>query len=323
MRVGALCATALIIIMAWSGIGFAQTKPTLHLITVADTEDGLVGKEFGLNNEEIKRYAGSLAGTTDLVLDTKEIVGKDYSCANINAAVLNLRVQSHDVVIFYHSGHGTSPKKDINDKARSKFPSLQCTTDLTAALPNLEDISNALRLKGARLTITAADSCNRIPEQELAPGYGKAAILPPRNRIRTMFLNFKGYILISGASTDEFAFYKRNDFGEFTKQFLNALDYPPNVEPESLWREVLTRASKVLPTPPHAPSPPEPPLQEFQHPQHVEELTYVSPAVGSVTVEGVAAQAIVRKASQADKPKTKKKKHKKKHHQIAKTSPSD
>ncbi|MGA7327274.1 MAG: caspase family protein [Rhodomicrobium sp.] len=322
MRPGTLCATALIVIIAWSGIGVAQTKPTLHLIAVADTEDGLVGKEFGLNNEEIKRYAGSLAGTTDLVLDVKEIAGKDYSCSNINAAVKNLSAQPNDVVIFYHSGHGTSPKKDISDKAGSKFPSLQCTTDLTAALPNLEDISNALRKKGARLTITAADSCNRLPEQELAP-LGKAAILPPRNRIRTMFLNFKGYILISGASTDEFAFYKRNDSGEFTKQFLNALDYPPNVKPELLWQEVLDRASKVLPTPNHAATPPEPPMQEFQHPQHVEELTYVPPVVVSNTANAVTARAAAPKALEADKPKTKKKKRKKKHHHVEETSRND
>lgn len=243
---------------------------TLHVISAADTQDPQMGVEFKLNSKEIHNYVTSLSKTINLELDLIEIEEGAYSCASIGTAIKNLSVKPDDVILFFHSGHGNSPRLDANDKSASIFPSLECASALGAPIPNLEDISNELRAKGAGLTIVGADSCNNfvsVPPTKFAPAFIAS------HRMRTMFLNYRGYILVSSSSPGEFSFYADRSTGLFTSQLLGVLKNPPNVAPNSIWEQVIARATVPISVPPHQ-SPP----QDKQRPLHREELRYLPPS---------------------------------------------
>jgi hypothetical protein len=243
---------------------------TLHVISVADTKDPQMGVEFNLNNNEIHKYVASLSKTTNLVLDLVDVSGDSYSCASIEAAIKNLSVKSEDVVIFFHSGHGNSPRHDVKDDSSSIYPSIECASALGDPTPNLADLFKMLTDKKARLTIVGADSCNNIvsaPQAKLAP-----ALVAPNAAIRTMFLKYEGSILIASSSPGEFSFYPNNSIGLFTKQFIDALNNPPGVKPELIWEQVIARSTVPIDVPPH-----QLPPQDKQHPPHSEELRYLPP----------------------------------------------
>jgi caspase domain-containing protein len=263
-----------------AGIGFLAAfaigiepshSQTLHVISVADTRDPQLKVEFTLNNKAIHEYATSLSETTNMKLDLIDVTEKSYSCASIETAIKNVSAKPEDVIIFFHSGHGHSPRRDSKDESASIFPSLECASSLDAPIPNLEDLFKLLVDKKARLTIVGADSCNNIVTA--APQIKKLAPKPTEPAlIRTMFLKYAGSILIASSSPSEFSFYPDRSIGLFTEQFIDALNNPPSVSPDLIWGRVIGRATVAIDVPPHQ-SPP----QEKQHPVHREELRYLSP----------------------------------------------
>jgi Caspase domain len=243
--------------------GYAQT---LHVISAADTLDPPMGVEFGLNKDAIDNYVQSLAQATNMILELVDVTGQSYSCASIEKAIKNLSVASQDVVIFFHSGHGHSPRHDTKDESASIFPSLECSTSPHAQIPNLEDIFKLLSEKNARITIVGADSCNELVPI-IEPKFVPPPAPPPNTAgIRTMFLKYEGTILIASSAPAEFSFYPNDSIGMFTRQFLDALNNPSNVAPNLIWEEVIARATRPV----NVPAP-----QGKQHPPHREELRYL------------------------------------------------
>jgi hypothetical protein len=245
-------------------VGGVSRAQTLHVISVADTNDPQSGVEFKINNDEINRYVKSLATTASLMLDQINIIGKNYSCDSIEAAIKKLSVKSEDAIIFFHSGHGNSPKQNPNDKNASNFPSLECTTSPNDPGLNLEDIANELKATGAALTVVGADSCNKI--LSVATPARVARVQPPASTAGTMFKNYRGYVLISSSSPNEDSYYPNKSVGFFTRQLIDALNNPPAVQPQNIWQEVIAKATAPIdvPTP-----------QKTQHPLHAEDLKYV------------------------------------------------
>lgn len=274
VRSAALILTALASIAGFN-VSFAGT---LRVITAADTNDPLgaasgssLGPAFNENNTRVHKYLDSLHETLQMTADPNpmDISGDAYSCDAIMSAVRNLHADPDDVVIFYHSGHGESPEGTASANPNSLFPSLLCSSAPDAQLPNLEEISNILRQSGARLVIVVADSCNELTER---PPTRRRFLLRynPASIVRTMFLNFKGYILMSSSIKGEASFYPIDGPGFFTSQLLDALQMPVGGPPEGLWNAALEKAKTPILLPRH-----DPPEQPLQHPQSVQELTYM------------------------------------------------
>lgn len=242
---------------------------TLHVVSAADTRDPQMGIEFGLNNAAIQKYVDALAQTINFKLDLTDISGSSYSCASIQGAVNNLQVGSKDIIIFFHSGHGHSPRRDVNDPSASIYPALECASALDQPTLNLEDLFKIMVGKKARLTIVAADSCNNIvpaPQQKLAPAVTSSSL------VQTMYLQYEGSILMASSAPGEFSFYPDKSIGYFTKQFIDALSNPPGVKANLIWEQVIARAAAPIALPIH-----QPPQQDAQHPPHREELRYMPP----------------------------------------------
>jgi hypothetical protein len=216
---------------------------TLHLISVADSKDSVIGTGAAANSKALASYVGLAAVIAKLSLDSTEIAGDQFSCTSIANAIETLKVKDDDVIVFYYSGHGFAPapasgKEDI--AAQSQLPWLYC--DPPASRPNLEAISRQLAGKGARLTITVADACNVIipvPEEPLkARGVNE-------DNIQTLFRAYKGNILFTSSKRQQYSWYYSTG-GLFTEKLLRVLRNPPDAEPAALWEAVFERLREPI-----------------------------------------------------------------------------
>jgi hypothetical protein len=233
---------AFLLIGALCSLGPAHSQ-TLHVISVADSNDGPIGAGAASNSKALEGYATLVATLTKLSLSFTPISGDKFSCTEILKSVADLQAKPNDVIIFYYSGHGFAPESDPSHPgtaAASRFPWFFCNP--AASRPNLEAISRDLRAKGARLVITVADTCNVILPVAEAPLAAKGVI---EERIRAMFLNYKGSILITSSKREEASWYYPSG-GIFTARFFQLLRDPPDIDHSKLWDAILEKAREKI-----------------------------------------------------------------------------
>jgi hypothetical protein len=106
--------------------------------------------------------------------------------------------------------------------------------------PSLEELNAVLVKKGARLTISVADACNKPtpppPAQRPAPTPAALKIL---------FGQFAGNIVLSSSKRGQLSWYYDRG-GIFTDQFIASMRNAPNAEPLKLWEKVASAATKQL-----------------------------------------------------------------------------
>jgi len=237
---GRIAGFLLIFALYCSGPAHSQT---LHVISVADTEDATIGAGTAANSELLEGYATVVAKLTKLRLSFTPISGAKFGCTEILKAVADLQAKPNDVIIFYYSGHGFAPESDPSrpgTPAASRFPWFFCNPENKR--PNLEAIGRDLKAKGARLVITVADTCNIILPVAEAPLASKGVI---EERIRAMFLNYKGSILVTSSKREQESWYNPTG-GLFTVKFLRLLREPPDVDQSKLWDAILERARERI-----------------------------------------------------------------------------
>ena len=213
---------------------------TIHLLTVGDTLDANIGSGTAANNKQITDFITKAAAEMKLTLSSQDISGTSFSCQKIKEAVVAMQAKEDDVVIFYYSGHGFRTQSNV-----SKFPELYCGEEAFAGkAPRLIDIASQLKQKGARLTITVADSCNVLDTQPQPPkGAGAIASLPVSRlkQYRSLFLRHKGTLTMSGSVKGQYSWYYPTN-GLFTRQLIGALEVATQPDREGLWTEVLAVA---------------------------------------------------------------------------------
>lgn len=237
---GKLAAVLLVCVLCGSGPAYSQT---LHVISVADSNDGPIGAGTAANSKALEGYATLVATLTKLSLSFVPVSGDKFNCREILKSVADLQAKPNDVIIFYYSGHGFAPESDPSRPgmaATSQFPWFYC--DPADSRPNLEAISRELKAKGARLVITVADTCNVILPVAETPLAAKGVI---EERIRAMFLNYKGSILITSSKRGQYSWYYPSG-GIFTAKFFQLLRDPPDIDHSKIWDAILENAREKI-----------------------------------------------------------------------------
>lgn len=227
----------LALLLGCGGIASAQT---IHLVTVADTNDLNIGSGTSGNTRRIADFINRAAAEMKVTVNRQDVSGKGFNCAAIAEATALIKAGPEDVVIFYYSGHGFRTPDNV-----TKFPDLYCGEEaFTGSAPRLVKVAADLAKKGARLTITIADSCNVLATQPLPPmPAGVIASVPVsrEKQYRKLFFGHKGTLTISGSVSGQFSWYL-TDYGLFTNQFLKALEAATQPSSQGLWSEVLPLA---------------------------------------------------------------------------------
>jgi hypothetical protein len=233
---------ALMSILCCSSAVRSQQQRTLHVISVADTdrvED--VGPGAAANAKALSDYVKDVARVTGMTLDPVSVDGRNFSCAAIDKAVAGLRPKEPDVVIFYFSGHGVAPTNS-QVASTSIFPWLEC--DWNGPFKNLKTFNQQLLGKGARLTITVADTCNAPVNADVTLEPFEAQGLHD-DQMKAMFLHFEGSLVMSSSKQGSLSKYMGNG-GLFTKKFIGNLKSTSLVAEKDLWSDVIRRTKERI-----------------------------------------------------------------------------
>jgi Caspase domain len=219
----------------------------MHLIFVANTNDGKIGKTCEIDKDKITARFSSIAKWLKMSFDKTIIYGDDYNVDNVMKAVNNVPMGSNDICIFYYSGHGFN-----YEKAEQQYPFLDLRDNDMDAInnantPNIEMIYNRLVAKNYRLTLVVSDCCNNDIGLTMVPSKTEITMRPSTTSFSLrngydLFLNKerKSY-LFTASSKGELSAGNGIDGGIFSHNFRETLEYylgnfKSNVTWEDIWK---------------------------------------------------------------------------------------
>ena len=224
-------------------------------------------------NEEIMDGLFNLIGAeADMEIVPFKIVAttgpnSPMTCTKVIERVKSLPVQPGDAVMVYYAGHGFTIGMDKPFEAATylrhiapagyekgtitDFPFLGCGIE-AKDIPNVDMIGAMLASKQPRLTIVMADACNSVafgdgPAPESFFTAGDRLILP-RPRLRSLFREAFGTVLISGSVRHHYSYYftdaRRPTGGALTLRFAELLAKDLPLSRPTNWAEIGRKLGK-------------------------------------------------------------------------------
>ncbi|MBT3360124.1 MAG: hypothetical protein HN403_10915 [Rhodospirillales bacterium] len=205
----------LLFLMLFVAAPMAAGAADLHAILVIDTNDKSIGRMVDLDRKLIEKELNQIARMTGLNVRETLVRGKNFKLNKVGAAINGLKVDSDDVILFYYSGHGFRTKQKTY---KWPFFYFHSNEPLDYAW-----VIQALKAKGARLTITLTDACNNVVNASIREQdqYRAKSMVNP-DAYKTLFLKSKGYIAATSSIPGETS-TATSDGSLFTLSFLKAL----------------------------------------------------------------------------------------------------
>lgn len=214
-----------------------QSLPaTLHAILCIADQEPDIGEAGVVDMRSISAWLEQISQNTGMPLNKILLTGtgRNLSQSALLNAIAGLPVGSNDVIIFYYTGHGGANEMP----GGSRWPLMVFQN---YELVDYAVISEQVKAKGARFVVTIADCCNnysyQVKQRPLAP---KGAA----NSYQILFLQQRGYIVMSAASKGEFSL-GGIDGGMFTNQFLSVFYNNANTDNPN-WQTIMQQASQML-----------------------------------------------------------------------------
>jgi hypothetical protein len=228
------------------GLAMLSVTPVLaqgkvHALLIGDTNDAGIGSGAQANVTAFAKFVQAIGVAINNQVITKQIVGADFNCANIAAAVKAISTTNDDLVVFYYAGHGFR-----EDGQRSRFPRLWCRS-APSETPLLEDIALGFRSRDTfpRMVWTVADACNTTSQD--AEALTAAAGAVEQQGLLKLFGRPRGTMLMSGADMHQFSWYFP-DGGQFSKNLLDVLTREVRRGTSASWASLLPGAMRAFET---------------------------------------------------------------------------
>jgi hypothetical protein len=218
---------------------------TLHLITVGAFDDKKLSSAVFSDIEVMKENLNFICQNINYKLTTKIIGNADFNSNSILKSLDTIKVEPQDIIFFYYSGHGYN-----DSNANTRFPIFQLN-DFKQHQLLVDDVSDLLKAKNARLSITMGDMCNNfLPNGEkgmgkiisIKGGYVSEDMNPV---LRKLFLETQGYIKIASSEKSQFS-NAYQDGSLYTKAFDKALTEAIDKNTEISWESLLEDAQQRL-----------------------------------------------------------------------------
>jgi hypothetical protein len=224
------------------------TNGKIHLLMVANTYVSDIGTSCKVDEERVLNEFDIFARELDMPLVKHVINGSSFSKSSLEAELASLNPSANDIVVFVYSGHGFRWSDQTN-----KYPSisLKYSSYERASLSNsylLADIYNKIIAKGARLNIIVGDCCNSPIGVSSRGGDFALSSRSGNNgnsdKLKKLFLNKKGNLILAAASPDETSCGNSRDGGYLISSFFQAIgketSYLNNDDPD--WGRIIQNA---------------------------------------------------------------------------------
>lgn len=210
----------------------------VKVLIVGDTNDPSIGRMIQVNIPWLTVTFGSVPGVK---ITTR--TGDQVNAQNIISAIRELNVGPNDAVVYYHLGHGAyeSGVDYTEDPSGGHF------FQLRGGSLRRREAWQALKAKGARLTVLITDTCNVESPIEAAHIRPTGAPYGQRDSVMAHLLtNSSGEIDVSGSSRGQFGWFSTTTGGWWTEALVATTrpDVWPDGNPD--WRTFLSRAGATL-----------------------------------------------------------------------------
>ena len=216
--------------------GKVNTRPTntnnnapckMWAILVADTYDENIGEDDAYDNLALNKELKAIAQCLGIEVSITNITAnRAYNKRNLANAISNLKPAQNDIVFFCFNGHGFRW-----DDQKDMYPNI-CMIgpedDVYGNYVATTDIYNAIKAKGARLSVVITDCCNSKfgeygPRQKENTLYSRTNTRVSKKRMQELFLGTKGVILATAAKPGEYAWSFDGTGSAFTQSFIAQL----------------------------------------------------------------------------------------------------
>ncbi len=216
--------------------GKVNTRPTntinnapckMWAILVADTYDENIGEDDAYDNLALNKELKAIAQCLGIEVSITNITAnRAYNKRNLANAISNLKPTPNDIVFFCFNGHGFRW-----DDQKDMYPNI-CMIgpedDVYGNYVSTTDIYNAIKAKGARLSVVITDCCNSKfgeygPRQKENTLYSRTNTRVSKKRMQELFLGTKGVILATAAKPGEYAWSFDGTGSAFTQSFIAQL----------------------------------------------------------------------------------------------------
>lgn len=202
------------------------TKPTFHLLLVANTEVSDIGVACKRDLNNLKGEFSAIAKVLGMNYDEQIVADDTYSKANVVKMVRGVKANPNDVLMFVYTGHGFR-----FDDQTDYYPNIDLRSsnydDPQKSYIAMTDIYNELVNKGARLNIVLSDCCNTeagidAPMSNVNSLFSRSNTNFDINKLQTLFLGSSGNIKATASSPGEMSWCGQNG-GFFILSFLESL----------------------------------------------------------------------------------------------------
>lgn len=204
-----------------------QEPCKMWAILVADTYDENIGEDDTYDNLALNKELKAIAQCLGIEISITNITAnRAYNKHNLSNAITNLRPAKNDIVFFCFNGHGFrwDDQKDMYPNICMIGPN----DDVYGNYVVTTDIYNAIKNKGARLSVVITDCCNskygeRGPRQKENTLFSRSNTRVSKKRMSELFLGTKGMILATAAKPGEYAWSFEGTGSAFTQSFISQL----------------------------------------------------------------------------------------------------
>jgi hypothetical protein len=220
----------------------------LHLVVVANTNVLDIGTSCDVDKNKTINEINTIGSELGIKVEKHIIAGSNYRKSEVDRVLTGLRPGANDVVMFIYSGHGfryenQASRYPVIDLTENNYQSIGAETSM-----HLSKIYDQIVAKGARLNIVIGDCCNTsIGVTERTGEFSLTSRSQSRgkiDRLKTLFLNSRGNMIIAAAQPNESAYGNSRDGGYFTSSFFAALSKETSYLTETTpsWDAIVNRA---------------------------------------------------------------------------------
>lgn len=228
----------------------SERNVKLFLLFVANVTDPKIGTADRKNMKDALTFFGKVKqslGIDQFIYDT--VTGANFNKQTVENKIKTfLTPGPNDIVVFYYSGHGFRKEKDSRPG-----PYMDMSVDYTDKnymdkAIKLEDITEMIRKKGARLNLVVSDCCNKqvgetssVDAPAISGKKGGLGDYWSDKNLRDLFLNInRTTIMFTAAEPFQVAISNPEFGGYFSNFFINAIDtHLSYVKNNVKWEDII------------------------------------------------------------------------------------